>query len=76
MIPLAIFSFLACQHRTAEVCQQAEVLMQARGMEQGGVLHRFHITVYLVRGHGHLMVQFTGLLIFSSGRKQEYVVSR
>ena len=35
LIPLAIFSLLACQHRAAEVCQQAEVLMQARGMEQG-----------------------------------------
>ena len=67
LISLAIFSLLACQHRAAEVCQQAEVLMQARGMEQGGVLHRFHITVYLVRSHGHLMVQFTGLLVLTTG---------
>ena len=40
---------------------------QARGIEQGGVLHRFHITVYLVRSHGHLMVQFTGLLVLTTG---------
>ena len=69
LISLAIFSLLACQHRSAEVRKQVELLVQPGGVKQGSILHRFHITVNLVRDYSHLMIQFTGLFIFAPRRQ-------